>query len=218
MSAYATTLRGVRYTFAGLRDVMAKATPSRSGDALAGVAAHSAKERVAAQVVLADVPLTRFLEELLIPYETDEVTRLIVDDHDAAAFEPVRHLTVGQFREWLLRYETATEVLTALAPGLTPEMVAAVAKLCRSQDLVLIASKCRVVTRFRNTLGLPGRLSVRLQPNHPTDDPRGIAASILDGLLYGCGDACIGINPATDNVAVTRSLIQLVGDLIAQSE
>ena len=218
MSRYATTLRGTRYTFADLRDVMAKATPPRSGDVLAGVAAGSATERVAAQLVLADVPLARFLDELLVPYEIDEVTRLIVDGHDAAALAPVRDLTVGQFREWLLRYETTSDVLAALAPGLTPEMVAAASKLCRNQDLVLIAGKCRVVTRFRNTLGLPGRLSVRLQPNHPTDDPKGIAASILDGLMYGCGDAVIGINPATDNVAVTRALSHLVGDLIAQYE
>src|SRR5688500_318322 len=197
---------------------MAKATPLRSGDVLAGVAAADARERAAAQAVLADVPLVRFLEEPLIPYEADEVTRLILDTHDAAAFAPVRGLTVGQFREWLLAYETDADALARLAPGVTPEMAAAVSKLMRNQDLVLAASKCRVVTRFRNTLGLPSRLSVRLQPNHPTDDPAGIAASILDGLLYGCGDACIGINPATDNVAVTRSLIQLVGDLIEQYE
>src|SRR5438128_2601396 len=218
MASYAATLRGTRYGFADLREVMAKATPLRSGDCLAGVAAADGRERVAAQTVLADVPLTRFLEEQLVAYETDEVTRLILDEHDQAAFTPVRDLTVGQFREWLLAYETTTQVLSGLAPGVTPEMVAAVSKLCRNQDLILIASKCRIVTRFRDTLGLPGRLSVRLQPNHPTDDPRGIAASTLDGLLYGCGDAVIGINPATDNLAVTQSLVKMIGELIERYE
>jgi ethanolamine ammonia-lyase large subunit len=218
MPAYAATLRGTRYAFADLKEVMAKGSPLRSGDQLAGIAAREDRERVAAQTVLADLPLARFLEEQLIPSESDEVTRLILDEHDRAAFEPVRDLTVGQFREWLLRYETTAEVLTNLAPGLTPEMVAAVSKICRNQDLILIASKCRVVTHFRNTLGLPGTLSVRLQPNHPTDDAQGIAASILDGLLYGAGDACIGVNPATDNLAATTTLLQLIADLIAQYE
>jgi ethanolamine ammonia-lyase large subunit len=218
MSAFRATIGGTSYSFRDLRDLLAKATPLRSGDQLAGVAASDARERVAAQMALADVPLTRFLEEPVVPYETDEVTRLIVDTHDRAAFEAIKDLTVGQFREWLLAYETTGDVLARVVPGVTPEMAAAVSKVMRNQDLVLAASKCRVVTRFRNTLGLPGRLSVRLQPNHPTDDPKGIAASILDGLLYGCGDACVGINPATDNVAVTQSLIQLVGDLIAEYE
>jgi ethanolamine ammonia-lyase large subunit len=218
VSRYRTSAGGRAYAFADLRELMAKATPPRSGDVLAGVAAADARERAAAQSVLADVPLARFLEEPLVPYEDDEVTRLILDTHDAAAFAPVRGLTVGAFREWLLAYETDADALAGLAPGVTPEMAAAVSKVMRNQDLVLAASKCRVVTRFRNTLGLPGRLSVRLQPNHPTDDPAGIAASILDGLMYGCGDACIGINPATDNVAVTRSLIALVGDVIARYE
>jgi ethanolamine ammonia-lyase large subunit len=217
-SRYTTNAGGRSYAFAGLRELMAKATPLRSGDVLAGVAAGDARERAAAQLVLADVPLARFLAEPLIAYEEDEVTRLIADSHDAAAFEPIRDLTVGQFREWLLAYETDADVLARVAPGVTPEMAAAVSKVMRNQDLILAAGKCRVVTRFRNTLGLPGRLAVRLQPNHPTDDPAGVAASILDGLLYGCGDACIGINPVTDSVAGTRSLIQLVGDLIAEYE
>jgi ethanolamine ammonia-lyase large subunit len=169
-------------------------------------------------LALADVPLSAFLAEPIIPYETDEVTRLIVDDHDAAAFRPVADLTVGQFRDWLLRYETTDEVLAALAPGLTPEMVAAVSKLMRNQDLILAASKCRVITRFRNTLGLAGRLSVRLQPNHPTDDPAGIGASILDGLLYGCGDAVIGINPATDSPEMAIRLLEMLDRLIAEYE
>jgi ethanolamine ammonia-lyase large subunit len=204
--------------FPDVRELMAKASPLRSGDQLAGVAGADARERAAAQMALADVPLTRFLDEPVIPYEQDEVTRLIVDTHDRAAFEPIKDLTVGAFREWLLAYETTADVLARVAPGVTPEMAAAVSKLMRNQDLVLAASKCRVVTRFRNTLGLPGRLAVRLQPNHPTDDLAGIAAATVDGLLYGCGDACIGINPATDNVAVTRDLIKLVGDLIAEYE
>ncbi len=216
MSTYATTHRGTRHTFADLRDLLAKATPSRSGDRLAGLIAATARERVAAQLVLADVPLRRFLEEVVVPYESDEVTRLIVDTHDPAAFAAVADLTVGTFREWLLSYETDAAALSAVAPGLTPEMVAAVSKLCRAQDLVLVASKCRVTTRFRNTLGLPGRLAIRLQPNHPTDDPAGIAAGVLDGLLYGCGDAVVGVNPATDSPAAVRALLHLLDDLRAE--
>jgi ethanolamine ammonia-lyase large subunit len=218
MSTYRITLRNNSYTFGDLKDLLAKATPLRSGDQLAGLAATSAKERVAAQMVLADLPLDRFLSEPVIPYETDEVTRLILDRHDPNAFSQVADLTVGQFREWLLEYSTTHEELTAAAPGLTPEMVAAVSKICRNQDLILIASKCRVVTAFRNTIGLPGRLAIRLQPNHPTDDPAGIAASILDGLLYGCGDACIGINPATDNVQTVKALLHMIDSLRCQYE
>jgi ethanolamine ammonia-lyase large subunit len=194
--------------------LLAKATPLRSGDVLAGVAAESDRHRVAAQMALADVPLAQFLAEPLIHYELDEVTRLIIDSHDSTAFRPVADLTVGEFRNWLLRYETTAETLAALAPGLTPEMVAAVSKLMRNQDLVLLASKCRVVTRFRNTIGLPGRLSIRLQPNHPTDDPAGIGASILDGLLYACGDAVIGINPATDSTETVIRLLHILDELI----
>ena len=211
---YATTLRKHAWQFADLKEVMAKATPRRSGDELAGVAAATDTERVAARTVLADLPLSHFLAHQVVPYETDEITRLIVDTHDAAAFAPVAGLTVGEFREWLLDYETTAEDLAALSRGLTPEMVAAVSKVCRNQDLILIASKCQVLTKFRSTIGLPGRLSVRLQPNHPTDDPSAIATSILDGLLYGCGDACIGINPATDSVEATQALVHLMSDLI----
>jgi ethanolamine ammonia-lyase large subunit len=214
MCSYSTTLRGKHFAFADLKEVMAKATPMRSGDCLAGIAAGNARERVAARIVLADVPLQRFLDEPLIPYETDEITRLILDRHDPVAFKPVADLTVGQLREWLLDYSTTADVLGALAPGLIPEMVAAVSKICRNQDLILIARKCRVITRLRNTIGLPGRLAIRLQPNHPTDDQAGIAASILDGLLYGCGDACIGINPATDNVAAVKSLLHMIDGFI----
>ena len=202
--------------FRNLADLMAKATPARSGDRLAGVMAESAEERVVAQMRLAELPLKAFLSEALIPYETDEVTRLILDEHDAAAFLAVAHLTVGDFRNWLLSDHATPEVLEALRPGLTPEMVAAVSKLMRNQDLILVARKCRVLTAFRNTIGLPGHLSTRLQPNHPTDDMAGIAASILDGLLYGSGDAVIGINPATDNVAQATKLMRLMDDVISK--
>ncbi|MGQ7298791.1 ethanolamine ammonia-lyase subunit EutB [Marinobacter nauticus] len=200
--------------FRDLGSVMAKATPERSGDRLAGVGAASAEERVLAQMCLADLPLKTFLTDALIPYETDEVTRLIMDSHDATAFAPVSHLTVGDFRNWLLSDNASPEVLARLRPGLTPEMVAAVSKLMRNQDLILVAQKCQITTAFRNTVGLPGRLSTRLQPNHPTDDMAGIAASILDGLLYGNGDAVIGINPATDNVAQTKRLLTMVDEVI----
>nr|WP_321467361.1 ethanolamine ammonia-lyase subunit EutB [uncultured Desulfobulbus sp.] len=207
---YKLTLQHRTFGFDNLRDLMAKASPHRSGDCLAGIAAENAEERVAAQVVLAELPLSLFLEEHLIPYETDEVTRLIIDTHDQAAFAPVADYTVGQLRDWLLTEEADSTTLCSLASGLTPEMVAAVAKLMRVQDLILVASKCRVVTRFRNTLGLPGTFGVRLQPNHPTDDLKGIAASILDGLCYGCGDAVIGINPATDSVDNIRRLLDML--------
>ncbi|GGC64027.1 ethanolamine ammonia-lyase subunit EutB [Chelatococcus reniformis] len=202
------------FVFADLADLMAKATPLRSGDRLAGIGAGSAEERVAAAMCLADVPLKRFLSEAVVPYETDEVTRLIVDGHDAAAFAPVAHLTVGGFRDWLLSDAAPSEALAALAPGLMPEMVAAVSKLMRNQDLVLVARKCRVATRFRSTIGLPGTMAVRLQPNHPTDDAAGITASIVDGLLYGCGDAVIGINPASDNLTALGDLLRLLDDVI----
>ncbi|RAI42589.1 ethanolamine ammonia-lyase subunit EutB [Rhodoplanes roseus] len=210
---YAATLGTRRYTFPDLKTLLARATPARSGDVLAGIAAGTGEERVAAQMALADLPLATFLGEAVVPYEADEVTRLILDTHDRAAFAPVSHLTVGGFRDWLLADAATTPVLTALAPGLTPEMVAAVSKLCRLQDLMVIAAKCSVITRFRNTIGLPGCLSVRLQPNHPTDDPRGIAASILDGLLLGAGDAVIGINPATDSPERTRTLLCMLEEI-----
>jgi ethanolamine ammonia-lyase large subunit len=189
---------------------MAKASPARSGDELAGIAAESGEQRVRAQMKLADLPLNTFLREPLIPYETDEVTRLICDSYDAAAFAPVAHLTVGEFRDWLLSDEATTEQLCSLAPGLTPEMVAAVSKIMRLQDLVTVTAKCSVVTRFRSTIGLPGRLSTRLQPNHPTDDPKGIAAAILDGLSLASGDAVIGVNPAADNLASVGTLLRML--------
>ncbi|WP_126945392.1 ethanolamine ammonia-lyase subunit EutB [Xanthomonas sp. BRIP62418] len=215
MSGFAFSAGGERFRFADLKTLLAKATPPRSGDQLAGLAADSGLQRVAAQMALADLPLRHFLEEAVVPYEADEVTRLIVDQHDAAAFAAVAHLTVGGFRDWLLSAQVDEAALTALAPGLTPEMVAAVSKLMRVQDLVLVAQKTRVVTRFRNTLGLRGRLSTRLQPNHPTDDATGIAASVLDGLLYGNGDAVIGINPASDSLAATTALLRMLDAVIS---
>ena len=202
------------YGFCDLKDLLAKATPLRSGDLLAGVAAASAEERVVAQMALADLPLTTFLNQVVVPYESDEVTRLIIDGHDAAAFETIIHLTVGDFRNWLLGDEADSAALSKVAAGITPEMAAAVCKLMRNQDLILVAQKCRVVTAFRGTIGLPGRLSTRLQPNHPTDDAAGIAASLLDGLLYGSGDAVIGINPATDNVPQVIRLVGMLDDII----
>ncbi len=206
------------WTFRDLADLMAKATPLRSGDQLAGIAAGSAEESVAARMALADLPLRIFLDQPLIPYETDEVTRLIFDGHQAAAFAPIASLTVGGFRDFLLDETTTSGVLSALAPGLTPEMVAAVSKIMKLQDLILVASRCRVTTRFRNTIGLPGTLAVRLQPNHPTDDLDGISASILDGLMYGAGDATIGINPSTDNLGRLADIHRLVDDLIQRFE
>ena len=213
---YTHSVGAKTYSFRDLKDLMAKATPERSGDLLAGVAAHSAQERVVAQMALAEVPLRTFLSEALVPYEDDEITRLIIDSHDATAFAPVSHLTVGDFRNWLLGDEVDSAVLAALAPGITPEMAAAVSKIMRNQDLILVAKKCRVVTKFRNTIGLPGHLSTRLQPNHPIDDATGIAASLLDGLLYGSGDAVIGINPATDNVPQVIKLVTMMNDIIQQ--
>ena len=211
---YKVHLAQLSYDFKTLRNLMAKATPSRSGDYLAGVGAANNLERVAAQWALADVPLKQFLNEALVPYELDEVTRLIIDEHDSIAFAPISHLTVGDFRDWLLSDLATTEVLTAIAQGLTLEMVAAVSKIMRIQDLILVAKKCRVITQFRNTIGLENRLSTRLQPNHPTDNPAGVAASLLDGLLYGCGDAVIGINPASDNLEATLRLLHMLNDVI----
>jgi len=204
------------YQFADLKTVLAKATPARSGDYLAGVAAETYAERMAARMCLAAIPLKKFLEELIIPYETDEVTRLIVDTHDQQAFAEISHLTVADFRDWLLSDLADSATLKRVALGITPEMAAAVSKLMRNQDLILVAKKCHVTTAFRNTIGLPGHLSVRLQPNHPTDDARGIAASMLDGLLYGAGDAVIGINPATDSLPALMDLYYLIDDVINQ--
>ena len=213
---YRVALGRQTYAFDDLRALLAKATPLRSGDQLAGLAAASMEEMMAARIALADLPLRTFLHEALIPYEEDEVTRLIVDGHDATAFAPVASLTVGEFRDWLCADTTTTETLAKLSPGITPEMAAAVSKLMRNQDLILVARKCRVVTRFRDTLGLPGRLAVRIQPNHPTDDVAGILASTIDGLSYGCGDAVIGINPASDSLGRIGDLLRLLDEMIAR--
>ena len=211
--SYSAQAAGTRYHFDSLRTLLAKATPARSGDELAGIAAATATERVAAQLALADLPLRRFLEEPLIPYESDEVTRLIIDGHNAEAFAAVRTLTVGEFRDWLLGEKATAEALAALAPGLTPEMAAAVSKLMGIQDLITVASRIRVVTRFRTTVGLPGRLSTRLQPNHPADDPQGILASIIDGIMLESGDAVVGINPVSDNIRSVEMLLHLLDRL-----
>ncbi|MFC6014055.1 ethanolamine ammonia-lyase subunit EutB [Nocardia lasii] len=216
MTLYRSTIGVTTYTFDGLIDLLAKATPLRSGDELAGCAAATDAERAAAQWALAEVPLTTFLSDVVVPYETDEVTRLIIDSHDRVAFAPISHLTVGGLRDWLLAVaatEDSARTLAAVSPGLTPEMVAAVSKIMRNQDLIAVAKATEVTAGFRTTIGLPGRLSTRLQPNHPTDDPRGIAAATLDGLLLGCGDAVIGINPATDSPQATADLLHLLDDV-----
>jgi ethanolamine ammonia-lyase large subunit len=210
---FAQTIGTTRYVFPDLKTLLARATPFRSGDALAGVAAESAEERIAAQRALADLPVKHFLSESIIPYEADEVTRLIQDSHNKAAFVPISRLTIGGLRDWLLADTADSATLAALAPGLTPEMVAAVSKIMRAADLITVAAKCVNVTRFRNTIGLKGRLSIRLQPNHPTDDPRGIAAATLDGLLLGAGDAVIGVNPATDNVEAVLRILDMLDRL-----
>src|SRR3954470_23482170 len=213
---YRHAIAATSYVFDGLRDLLAKATPPRSGDRLAGVAADTAEQMIAARMALADVPLRQFLHETVVPYEDDEVTRLIIDSHDVAGFAPISSLTVGGFRDWLLSDAATTAMLAQIARGITPEMAAAVSKLMRNQDLILVAKKCEVVTRFRNTIGLRGRMSTRLQPNHPFDDAKGITASILDGILLGSGDACIGINPASDDPAILGGLVQLLDDIIAR--
>jgi len=213
---YRHTIDAIAYVFDDLRDLLAKATPPRSGDRLAGIAAGSAREMIAARMALADVPLKRFLEETVIPYEDDEITRLIVDGHDTAAFAAVSALTVGAFRDWLLSDAATAASLRQLSRGITPEMAAAVSKLMRNQDLILVAKKCQVTSAFRNTIGLRGRMSVRLQPNHPFDDAKGITASILDGILLGSGDACIGINPASDDPEVIGGLLRLLDGIIGR--
>jgi ethanolamine ammonia-lyase large subunit len=215
---YQHTILGKVYRFDSLRVLLAKASPFRTGDALAGLSADTYEERVAAQITLADVPLKTFLNEVVIPYEEDEVTRLIIDNHDKNAFNTISYLTIGELRDWLLKDETDTLILKSVVDAITPEMAAAVSKIMRNQDLIAVAKKCEVVTRFRNTIGLKGHFSTRLQPNHPTDDPRGIAASLIEGLLYGSGDAVIGINPATDSQAAVLKILTLIDTLRQQFE
>jgi ethanolamine ammonia-lyase large subunit len=213
---YRHAIDATTYVFDDLRDLLAKATPPRSGDRLAGLAAESAEQMIAARIALADVPLKQFLHEAVIPYEDDEITRLIVDSHDASAFAAISSLTVGSFRDWLLSDAASGEVLGKASRGITPEMAAAVSKLMRNQDLILVAKKCQVTTRFRNTIGLRGRMSVRLQPNHPFDDAKGVTASILDGIMLGSGDACIGVNPASDDPSVIGGLLRLLDEIITR--
>ena len=213
---YRQVIGATSYVFDNLCELLAKATPPRSGDRLAGVAAESAEQMVAARMALADVPLRQILQEPVIPYEDDEVTRLIVDTHSTSAFAPISSLTVGEFRDWLLSGKATPDVLRKISRGVSPEMAAAVSKLMRNQDLILVARKCEIVSAFRDTIGLRGRMSVRLQPNHPFDDEKGITASILDGILLGSGDACIGINPASDDPAVIGRLLHLTDDIIAR--
>ena len=214
--AYRHVIDATSHVFGDLRDLLAKATPPRSGDRLAGIAAEDARQMMAARMALAELPLKQFLQETVVAYEDDEVTRLILDTHDNQAFAPVSSFTVGAFRDWLLSDAATGESLRKLSRGVTPEMAAAVSKLMRNQDLIQVAKKCEVITRFRNTIGLRGRMSVRLQPNHPLDDIRGITASILDGILLGSGDACIGINPASDDPAAIGALLRLIDDIIAR--
>ncbi|MGA7718429.1 MAG: ethanolamine ammonia-lyase subunit EutB, partial [Bradyrhizobium sp.] len=214
--AYRHVIGNTAYVFDDLRDLLAKASPPRSGDCLAGIAAESAEQMVAARIALADVPLKQFLNETVIAYEADEVTRLIVDGHDPEAFAVISSLTVGSFRDWLLSAKASSDLLKTMSRAITPEMAAAASKLMRNQDLILAAKKCEVVTAFRNTIGLRGRMSVRLQPNHPFDDAQGITASILDGILLGAGDACIGINPASDDPAVIGRLLRLLDEIIGR--
>jgi ethanolamine ammonia-lyase large subunit len=213
---YRHAIDATSYVFNDLRDLLAKATPPRSGDRLAGIAADSAEQMIAARIALADVPLKQFLHETVVAYEDDEITRLIIDTHDKSAFAAISSLTVGSFRDWLLSDAATSEVLKRLSRGVTPEMAAAVSKLMRNQDLILVAKKCQVTSAFRNTIGRRGRMSVRLQPNHPFDDAKGITASILDGILLGSGDACIGINPASDDPALIGGLWRLLDDIIVR--
>ncbi|WP_341226955.1 ethanolamine ammonia-lyase subunit EutB [uncultured Arcticibacterium sp.] len=215
---YKFSLGKITYAFKDLKTLMAKATPFRTGDALAGLTANTNQERIAAQYTLSDLPLKTFLEEPLIPYEKDEVTRLIIDDHDKTAFSPISHFTVGELRDWLLTHEVDNALIKRIAAGLTPEMVAAVSKLMRNQDLIAVAQKCENISKFRSTVGQKGRLSVRLQPNNPTDNSKGIAASIIDGLMYGCGDAVIGINPATDSPESTSKLLKMLEEIRVKFE
>src|SRR3979490_1592537 len=215
---YRHTIDATSYVFDDLRELLAKATPPRSGDRLAGIAADSAEQMIAARIAMADVPLKQFLHETVIPYEDDEITRLIIDTHAASAFAAISSLTVGSFRDWLLSDAASGEVLKKLSRGITAEMAAAVSKLMRNQDLILAAKKCEVTSAFRNTIGLRGRMSVRLQPNHPFDDAKGITASVLDGVLLGSGDACIGINPASDDPAVIGGLLRLLDGIITRLE
>lgn len=213
---YKITIDSQVYKFKDLKDLLAKATPVRSGDILAGVASESLTQMVAAQSILADLTLDTFTKQFLIDPEIDEVSRLIIKQHDQQLFAKFKNFTVGELRDFLLSYQCDTTVLTDLRYAFTPEMIAAVSKIMRNQDLIAVSRKCEVVTKFRNTIGLKGRLSTRLQPNHPSDDIKGIAASIIEGLLYASGDAVIGINPATDDVKQLGRLISMLDQVREQ--
>jgi ethanolamine ammonia-lyase large subunit len=209
-----TAIRGERFTFADLREVFARASEEKSGDQLAGLAARTERERVAAKVVLSELTLGEIVDNPLIDPDVDEVSRLGCESLDADAFRALRGLTVGEFREWILDDATTGERLEAVRRGITPELAAAAARLMSNKDLVLAASKFRVVTRCRNTMGQRGVMGVRVQPNHPRDDVGGILLSAADGLLYGCGDAVIGVNPAAESVEVAASILRALDRLI----
>ncbi len=212
------TIRGSTWSFGSVREVLAKANPPKSGDDLAGVSARDPVERVAARAVLSQLTLAELREHPVVPYEIDALTRLVEDSLDGSAFAAVKHLSVGQFREWLLDNRTTGERIRSVSPGLTPEMAAAVCKLMSNLDLLVAGQKCEVVVRCNNTLGLPGRFSSRLQPNHPTDDVQGILFSAREGLSYGCGDAVIGVNPATDTPESTAEILRELGALTTRNE
>ncbi len=211
------TIRGIGYRFDSPKEVLAKANPLKSGDVLAGIAAGSPVERVAARAVLANLTLCELREAPVVPYDEDELTRLVEDSLDQAAFLCVGHLTVGEFREWLLEDATTGDMIRSVSPGLTPEMVAAVCKLMSNLDLMVVGAKCKVVVRANNTLGLPGTFSSRLQPNHPKDDLEGILLSTREGLAYGCGDAVIGVNPATDSAESTAHILRALDGLMKRN-
>jgi len=211
------TIRGIAYRFASVKEVLAKANAPKSGDELAAVSARDPVERVAARAVLSRLTLQELRENPVVPYEDDELTRMVEDTLDEQAFRAVKDLTVGQFREWILETRTTGATLRSIAPGLTPEMAAATAKLMSNMDLMIAGSKCQVVVRANNTLGLPGRLSSRLQPNHPTDDIEGILLSAREGLSYGCGDAVLGVNPATDSAESTAEILRALDGLLVKN-
>jgi ethanolamine ammonia-lyase large subunit len=204
---YQTTVRSEHFPFADLREVLARANEEKSGDSLAGLAARTERERVAAKLVLADIRLSEIVDQPLIDPDHDDVSRLILDTLDQDAFRPFRALTVGEFREYLLDDGVGEEPLHALRWAITPEVAAAVAKLMSNKDLVLVAGKIRNVTRCRNTMGQRGVLGIRIQPNHPADDLGGILLAAVDGLLFGCGDAVIGVNPATESVDTVTAIL-----------
>jgi ethanolamine ammonia-lyase large subunit len=212
--SYHATLRGERFTFSDLREVFAKANEDKSGDNLAGLAARTARERVAAKLVLADVPLGELVDRPLIDPDTDDVSRLLLDSLDQETFRPIRSWTVGEFREYLLHDATGEAEIKRLQQAIHPDVAAAVSKLMSNKDLVLAAGKVRNVTRCRNTMGQRGVLGIRLQPNHPADDLGGILLSAVDGLLFGCGDAVIGVNPAAESVETVSAILRGLDHLI----